>query len=74
MYRIDLTVEEFEEFRKAAKVELIKQNLTMRDLSDMTGYNLGSIRNFFSYNNSRFIAAAIAKALKMETEKCIEEF
>lgn len=74
MYRIELTVTEFEEFRKKARIEMIRKGLTMRDLSDMTGYNLGTIRNFFSFNNSKFIAAAIAKALKMEEEKCIEEF
>lgn len=74
MHRLELTVTEFEDFRKKARIEMIKQDLTLRDLSDMTGYNMGSLRNFFSFNNSKFIAAAIAKALKMEIAKCVKEF
>lgn len=63
MYRLILTPLEYEEFKKEVKIELIRRDMTVRELAERTNYSESSIRSFMSNRNSKFIAFAIAEVL-----------
>jgi hypothetical protein len=66
MYRLKLNDEQYQRFKKMAKIEMMIHDITFRDLAKKTNYPIQSIRNFFCKRNSKFIAYAIAEALNME--------
>jgi len=66
MYRLKLDKEQYEHFKKMARIEMILHDLSIKDLAKKTNYNEQSIRGFFCKKNSKFIAYAIAEALDME--------
>ena len=66
MYELNLTQEKFDEFIKEVRYLMIRQNISTKKLSEMTGYTTSTLYGFMSGRNSRFVAAAISKALEME--------
>ena len=66
MYELNLTQEKFDEFIKEVRYLMIRQNISTKKLSEMTGYTTSTLYGFLSGRNSRFVAAAISKALEME--------
>ena len=66
MYELNLTQEKFDEFIKEVRFQMIRQNISTKKLSEMTGYTTSTLYGFLSGRNSRFVAAAISKALEME--------
>ena len=66
MYELNLTQEKFDEFIKEVRYLMIRQNISTKKLSEMTGYTTSTLYGFMSGRNSRFVAAAISKALGME--------
>lgn len=68
MYQLILNNEEYAEFKKMAKLELLKRDMNFTKLAEKTGYSVVSIYNFFSQkrNPSRFLAYAIADELKLK--------
>ena len=69
MYRLKLNKEQYEQFKKMARIEMILRDLSIKDLAKKTNYNEQSLRGFFCKKNSKFIAYAIAEALNMEIEE-----
>ena len=65
MYELNLTQEKFDEFIKEVRFQMIRQNISTKKLSEMTGYTTSTLYGFLSGRNSRFVAAAISKALGM---------
>ena len=66
MYELNLTQEKFDEFIKEVRYLMIRQNISTKKLSEMTGYTTSTLYGFLSGRNSRFVAASISKALGME--------
>ena len=66
MYELNLTQEKFDEFIKEVRYLMIRRNISTKKLSEMTGYTTSTLYGFMSGRNSRFVAAAISKALGME--------
>ena len=66
MYRLKLNKDQYEHFKKMARIEMLIHDISIRDLSKKTNYPEQSIRNFFCKQNSKFKAYAIAEALNME--------
>ena len=66
MYELNLTQEKFDEFIKEVRFQMIRQNISTKKLSEMTGYTTSTLYGFMSGRNSRFVAASISKALGME--------
>ena len=66
MYELNLTQEKFDEFIKEVRFQMIRQNISTKKLSEMTGYTTSTLYGFLSGRNSRFVAASISKALGME--------
>ena len=66
MYELNLTQEKFDEFIKEVRYLMIRRNISTKKLSEMTGYTTSTLYGFMSGRNSRFVAAAISKALEME--------
>lgn len=66
MYELNLTKAEFDEFIKEVRFQMIRRNISTKKLSEMTGYTTSTLYGFMSGRNSRFVAAAISKALEME--------
>ena len=66
MYELNLTQEKFDEFIKEVRYLMIRRNISTKKLSEMTGYTTSTLYGFLSGRNSRFVAAAISKALGME--------
>lgn len=66
MYRLKLNDEQYKRFKKMVRVEMILQDMSVKDLAKKTNYNEQSIRGFLCKKNSKFIAYAVAKALNME--------
>jgi len=66
MYRLKLNKDQYEHFKKMARIEMIIHDVSIRELSKRTNYPEQSIRNFFCKQNSKFKAQAIAEALNME--------
>lgn len=66
MYELNLTQEKFDEFIKEVRYLMIRRNISTKKLSEMTGYTTSTLYGFLSGRNSRFVAAAISKALEME--------
>ena len=66
MYELNLTQEKFDEFIKEVRYLMICRNISTKNLSEMTGYTTSTLYGFLSGRNSRFVAAAISKALGME--------
>ena len=66
MYELNLTQEKFDEFIKEVRYLMIRQNISTKKLSEMTGYTTSTLYGFMSGRNSRFVAASISKALGME--------
>lgn len=68
MYQLILTNDEYAEFKRLAKLELLKRDMNCTELAEKTGYSVVSIYNFFSQkrNPSRFLAYAIADELKLK--------
>ena len=65
MYELNLTQEKFDEFIKEVRYLMIRRNISTKKLSEMTGYTTSTLYGFLSGRNSRFVAAAISKALGM---------
>lgn len=65
MYELNLTQEKFDEFIKEVRYLMIHRNISTKKLSEMTGYTTSTLYGFLSGRNSRFVAAAISKALGM---------
>ena len=66
MYELNLTQEKFDEFIKEVRFQMIRQNISTKKLSEMTGYTTSTLYGFLSGRNSRFVAASICNALGME--------
>lgn len=66
MYRLKLNEDQYKNFKKMARIEMILHDVSIRELAKKTNYNEQSIRGFFCKKNSKFIAYAIAEALNME--------
>lgn len=66
MYRLKLNKEQYKRFKKMVRVEMILQDMSVKDLAKKTNYNEQSIRGFLCKKNSKFIAYAVAEALNME--------
>ena len=66
MYRLKLNKEQYKRFKKMVRVEMILQDMSVKDLAKKTNYNEQSIRSFLCKKNSKFIAYAVAEALNME--------
>ena len=66
MYCIQLDEKKYEKFKREAKAYMVMQGLRPKDLCEKTGYPVATIYKFFSTQNSKFVAYAIAKALDME--------
>lgn len=70
MYKVVFTNDaEYEQFKKIAKIQMLQQKLTVKDLSKRTGYSVSSIHNFFSKSGSRMVAWAIGKELGLIKEE-----
>lgn len=68
MYEVVLTQLEFGIFVKKVRYRMLQKKISVRQLSEMTGYSMASIYGFLSGKNSRFMVAAIAEALEMEVK------
>lgn len=66
MYQLILTQSEYVKFKKRAKTLMFQKDISIKELSEMTGYPISTLYNFFSHQNSRFVAYAIASELGME--------
>lgn len=69
MYRLKLNEEQYKRFKKMARIEMLLNDMSFRELAQKTNYNEQSIRGFFCKKNSKFIAYAIAEALDMEIKE-----
>lgn len=65
MYELILKQDEYEKFIKKARCKMTRLEVSYKKLAEMTGYSLPSIYGFFHGKNSRFIAAAVARELKI---------
>lgn len=63
MYFLILDEQEYMDFKKLAKRKMKARGMSIEDLAVLTGYTKRSLYNFFSRDNSKFIACAIAEAL-----------
>lgn len=64
MYKVVFTnEEEYEQFKKIAKIQMIQQKISVKEMSKRTGYSVSSIHNFFCSSGSRMVAWAIGKEL-----------
>lgn len=68
MYKLELNSNEYEQFKKKVKCELIMRDMTIQELADLINYDAQSVRGFLSNRNSKFIAYAIADVLDMKGE------
>ena len=66
MYELKLSDSEYKEFALKCRYVMAQRGISRKMLSERTGYSIHSINAFFSGRNSRFVAAAISKALGME--------
>lgn len=66
MYQLVLSQSEYEKFKRKAKARMIEKDISMNELSEKTGYPMTTLYNFFSKQNSRFVAYAIATELGIE--------
>ena len=73
MYELNLTQEKFDEFIKEVRFQMIRQNISTKKLSEMTGYTTSTLYGFLSGRNSRFVAASISKALGMEKKYQVQK-
>lgn len=69
MYQLTLSESEWKVLRYEAKCKMYELGLTADDIATRTGYQVGTIYNFFNHNSSRFVAFAIAKTLDIDLER-----
>lgn len=65
MYQLYLSKSEYEKFKKEAKVQMLLKGISIKDLAERTGYSEITLYNFFSSQNSRFVAYAINEELEI---------
>lgn len=69
MYQIRLNSNDSKRFKVLAKQMMLKNGLTVSDVSRLTGYSCRTIYNYFAADkdnrNSRFVAAALADTLEI---------
>lgn len=71
MYQLGMSEEEYAEFRKRIRHELVDRGWNLVDLAKRTRYSPNTIRQFMSEYaaNSRFVAFAIAEVFGWEMKK-----
>lgn len=71
MYKLGMSYEEMEDFKKRVRCELIMRGWNQIDLAKATKYSPNTIRQFMSKyeNDSKFIAYAISECLGLELKK-----
>jgi DeoR/GlpR family transcriptional regulator of sugar metabolism len=67
MYQIKLNKEDSKRLKKIIRQIMIKDELTVSDLSRMTGYSVQTIYNYLSNNDrlGKFVAAALCDVLNI---------
>ena len=66
MYRLKLNEQEYEDFKKKVKAEMILRGIRVDELAEQTNYSEITIRHFLSKQNSKFVARALADVLEIE--------
>jgi ribosome-binding protein aMBF1 (putative translation factor) len=66
MYRVEMNEEQYEDFKRKAKIAMLEQGISRKELANRINYSENSVRCFFSKQNTKFIAFAIASELGME--------
>lgn len=71
MYQLKLSNEDYKNFRKKVRHELVERDWNLVDLAKQTKYSPNTIRQFMSEyaENSRFVAFAIAEVFGWEIDK-----
>ncbi len=69
MYKVSMNEQEYEQFKKIVRIQMLQNKMTFADLAEKTGYSLDAIRHFFSTRYSKFIAYAIAVEMNLITPK-----
>lgn len=55
-------------FKRAVRVKMAQEDLTVSELADLIGYSRQSVYNFLSGDWNRFMAAALAEKLNISKE------
>lgn len=67
MYALKLNEDEKKAFIKLVRVRMIEQDLSVKDIADLTGYSTAAIYKLFNgYDEGRFMAAALAEQLNIK--------
>jgi len=66
MYRLKLNEQEYSDFKRKVKAEMILRDIKVEEIAEQTNYTVTTIRHFLSNQNSKFVARAIADVLGIE--------
>jgi lambda repressor-like predicted transcriptional regulator len=68
MYRVTLNDEQYESFKVKAKIAMLEKGISRKELSKRINYADSTVKAFFSKQNSKLLAYAIAEALGLEVD------
>lgn len=66
MYELDGI--DAQKFRRAVRVRMAQEDMTVSELASLIGYSRQSVYNFLSGDWNRFMAAALAEKLNISKE------